>query len=47
MKVKVQVVIITDDGHETTRDVACVERFRSSSRIPTRRSTPFGLLVRY
>jgi hypothetical protein len=26
MKVKVQVVTITDDGQETTRDVACVER---------------------
>jgi hypothetical protein len=26
MKVKVQVVTITDDGEETTRDVACVER---------------------
>src|SRR5437588_12550237 len=26
MKVKVQVVTITDDGQETTRDIACVER---------------------
>jgi hypothetical protein len=26
MKVKVQVVMITDDGHETTREIACVER---------------------
>ena len=26
MKVKVQVVIITDDGQETTRGIACVER---------------------
>ena len=26
MKVKVQVVTITDDGQETTRDMACVER---------------------
>ena len=26
MKVKVQVVTITDDGQETTREVACVER---------------------
>ncbi len=26
MQVKVQVVTITDDGQETTREVACVER---------------------
>jgi hypothetical protein len=26
MKVKVQVVTITDDGQETTREIACVER---------------------
>jgi hypothetical protein len=26
MKIKVQVVTITDDGQETTRDIACVER---------------------
>jgi hypothetical protein len=26
MKVKIQVVTITDDGQETTRDIACVER---------------------
>jgi hypothetical protein len=26
MKIKVQVVTITDDGQETTRDIACMER---------------------
>jgi hypothetical protein len=26
MKIKVQVVTIADDGQETTRDIACVER---------------------
>jgi hypothetical protein len=26
MKVKVQVVTITDDGQETIQDIACVER---------------------
>jgi hypothetical protein len=26
MKVKIQVVIVTDDGQETTREIACVER---------------------
>ena len=26
MQVKVQVVIISDDGQETTREIACVER---------------------
>jgi hypothetical protein len=26
MKVKVQVVTITDDGQETTKEIACVER---------------------
>jgi hypothetical protein len=26
MKVKVQVVIITDDGQETIKEIACVER---------------------
>ena len=26
MKVKIQVVTVTDDGQETTRDIACVER---------------------
>ncbi len=26
MKVKVQVVTITDDGQETIKDIACVER---------------------
>ena len=26
MKVKVQVVTITDDGQETIREIACVER---------------------
>jgi len=26
MQVKIQVVTITDDGQETTRDIACVER---------------------
>ena len=27
MKVKVQVVTITDDGQETRKDIACVERY--------------------
>ena len=26
MKVKIQVVTITDDGQETIKDIACVER---------------------
>jgi hypothetical protein len=26
MKVKIQVVTISDDGQETTREIACVER---------------------
>ena len=26
MKIKVQVVTMTDDGQETTREIACVER---------------------
>ena len=36
MKVKVQVVTITDDGQETPRDIACIERhdLRACLRIP-------------